>query len=101
MLTKNYTSNAKINLGLRVLNQREDGYHNLKSIFIEVNLSDELIFTPATKFSLIVEDKEKFGVPLDKTNLITKSYNLIKSKINRVSTEFNIRLKKIIPIKIN
>ena len=33
---------AKINLTLNVLNKREDGYHELKSIMKKINLYDEL-----------------------------------------------------------
>lgn len=37
---------AKINIGLRVLPKREDGFHNLESIFQTVDLADELIVRP-------------------------------------------------------
>ena len=37
-----YFPNAKINLGLRVLGLREDGFHNLQSAFIPVGWSDVL-----------------------------------------------------------
>ena len=37
-----YFPNAKINYGLRILNRREDGYHNLKSAFIPIGWSDVL-----------------------------------------------------------
>ena len=33
---------AKINLNLEILDKRDDGYHNLKSVFQKVNLYDEL-----------------------------------------------------------
>ncbi len=37
-------SNAKINLGLKVLNKRKDGYHNLHSLFLPITLFDRLEF---------------------------------------------------------
>jgi 4-diphosphocytidyl-2-C-methyl-D-erythritol kinase len=37
-------SNAKINLGLKVLNKREDGYHNLFSLFLPISLCDSIQF---------------------------------------------------------
>jgi 4-diphosphocytidyl-2-C-methyl-D-erythritol kinase len=33
---------AKINIGLNILSKREDGYHNLETIFYPINLWDEL-----------------------------------------------------------
>lgn len=35
---------AKINLGLRILSKRKDGYHNIDTIFAEVDLADDLTF---------------------------------------------------------
>lgn len=37
---------AKINLGLRVLRRRPDGYHDIESIFVAIDLSDILHFEP-------------------------------------------------------
>ena len=33
-------SNAKVNIGLKILNQRIDGYHNILTVFQEINLFD-------------------------------------------------------------
>ena len=43
---KTFFSYAKVNLGLKILNKRFDGYHDIHSLFIELNLSDKLIFLP-------------------------------------------------------
>ena len=51
-LTQSYFSHCKINLGLQVLNKRTDNFHNLSSIFIEVNLSDQLFFKPSNKLTV-------------------------------------------------
>jgi len=85
-------------MGLQVLNKREDGYHNLHSLFLEVDLYDELIFIPSDKFHLTIEGKEGAEIPLDESNLITKSYRLFQSMMKSVPTEYAIHLKKIIPI---
>ena len=42
--TLKYQSNCKINLVLKILNQRKDGLHNLESIFVELNLHDTITF---------------------------------------------------------
>lgn len=95
MLIHNYISHAKINLGLQVLNKREDGYHNLHSHFLEIDLSDELQFKKSLEFKLSVEGAD---LSPDKNNLISKAYRLIRSKVKNVPTEYAIHLKKIIPI---
>ena len=41
----NCKSFAKINLCLHVLNKREDGFHDIQSIFRMINLYDSLLFT--------------------------------------------------------
>ena len=41
-LSETIKSNAKINLSLDVLNLREDGYHNIDSIFQEISLHDTI-----------------------------------------------------------
>lgn len=33
---------ARINLSLEVLGKREDGYHNIKSVFQKINFYDEI-----------------------------------------------------------
>ena len=35
-------SHTKINLGLKVLNQRPDSYHNIETVFIEIDFGDKL-----------------------------------------------------------
>ncbi|MDP6570978.1 MAG: 4-(cytidine 5'-diphospho)-2-C-methyl-D-erythritol kinase [Candidatus Marinimicrobia bacterium] len=88
-------SNAKINLGLQVLNKREDGYHNLHSVFVETDLADTLTFSPAEKYSLKVEG---LSVPTDDSNLISKAYHLLRTQAQEASSEYSIHLKKKIPI---
>ncbi|MBQ2126777.1 MAG: 4-(cytidine 5'-diphospho)-2-C-methyl-D-erythritol kinase, partial [Bacteroidaceae bacterium] len=40
--------NAKINLGLDIVEKRPDGYHNLETVFYPIPLCDILEITPAT-----------------------------------------------------
>ena len=98
MLIYNYTSYAKINLGLKVLNKREDGYHNLHSLFIEINLYDEIIFTSSPNFSLKAEYPEDIHFPVDDTNLISQAYRLMHLESGSVPSEYTIHLNKVIPI---
>ena len=89
-----FKSFAKINLLLKVLNKRQDNYHNIYSLFLELNYYDEIIYSNCNHFNLTCEG---IDVPSDKTNLIYKAYQLIRSKY-RIKHKLSIHLKKNIPI---
>jgi len=42
-MTVSYLANAKINIGLNVIEKRSDGYHNLETVFYPLPVHDELI----------------------------------------------------------
>jgi len=67
--------NAKINLGLSVIERRPDGMHNIKTCYIPISIYDILEIQPSNKFSLV-----QSGLPLDcsaNDNLINKVWNLL------------------------
>lgn len=74
---------AKINLGLRILDRRADGYHNLSSFFVPVTLHDALEFIPGKKgFRLhmsgdIPDGKEDDNLVLQAAALIQKVSTLL------------------------
>ncbi len=45
-------ANAKINIGLQVLRKRDDGFHDINTIFIPVCISDEIFIEPSEKLEL-------------------------------------------------
>jgi len=86
---------AKINLFLKVLDKREDGFHNIVSIFRKIGLFDDL--------SLVIESAPYFSCKIigdfnfpDEENLIWKAAQLFSSFIKR-SLCFTITCKKNIP----
>ncbi len=91
----NYKSHAKINLGLSVIKKREDGYHNIDSLFIEMDLHDTISFTPSHAFSLTTNFSD---LPIDESNLVTKAYNLLLPAKSRDATEYSIHIEKKIPM---
>ena len=61
-------AHAKVNLDLRVLGSRPDGYHELRTVFQTIELHDTLICAPHSgPFTLKCRTA---GVPLDETNLV-------------------------------
>lgn len=93
---------AKINIGLRILNKREDGFHNIETIFYPVRLFDEInvhITNSNTDTNSIIVKAEKQTVPLNKSNTCFKAVEAI-FKAFRITDKYrmDILLKKHIPI---
>jgi 4-diphosphocytidyl-2-C-methyl-D-erythritol kinase len=85
--------NAKINIGLNVVSKREDGYHNLETIFYPIKLTDALEVIEAEESGLSISGIEIEGTP--ENNLILKAYQLLKTDFNLPPLQFH--LHKIIP----
>ena len=104
MLVKKITNNkiqidapAKINLFLEVLNKREDGFHNINSLFQAISIYDRLLFElieePVCQLKVLGDNI----LPVDSTNLIVRTYNYIKEKFE-LTGGLKIQLEKKIPI---
>ena len=85
---------AKINLDLRVLGLRPDGYHELRTIFQTVSLADtlEIAFTPARRTSVELVDAAAIA-----DNLVTRAANLALDAM-RITGGVWMRLVKRIPM---
>ena len=87
--------NAKINLGLNIVKKREDGYHNIESVFYPIPLFDILEVIPSINeskpFCLEVIDLPDDGKP----NLVEKAYKALAAKYEIPPIE--VILKKCIP----
>ena len=75
--------NAKINLGLNIVEKRPDGYHNLETIFYPIALQDILEITPrksdaTEKYTLTMYDAPFDGNIDD--NLVIKAYNALAAE---------------------
>ena len=72
--------NAKINLGLNIIEKRPDGYHNLETIFYPIHLQDALEVTRRENndapYTLHVKGTAIEGKPED--NLVVRAYELLK-----------------------
>jgi 4-diphosphocytidyl-2-C-methyl-D-erythritol kinase len=87
-------SSSKINLGLKVLNLRNDNYHNINSIFIEIDLYDIITFIPSNSFSLTCSNN---NITINEENTIVKAYEILNKKFN-FQNHYKILLEKNIPI---
>ena len=86
---------AKINLGLKVLNKRDDNFHNINSIFIQIDLHDTLNFIPSKKMSIECDNNH---IPTNHHNTIYKAYNILDD-IYSFNNHYTILLNKKIPIE--
>ncbi len=86
---------AKINIGLHILSKREDGYHNLETLFYPLsNLYDTLYITKSDSPVYTCSDK---SLKTDSSNLIVKAVLLLEKVFNR-KFPVTIRLEKRIPM---
>lgn len=85
---------AKINFGLNVVGKREDGYHNIETIFYPVTLSDTLEFFESGKYILETDNNI---LNSEKDNLISRARNLLQEYTGK-SINVRVHLKKHIPV---
>lgn len=91
--------NCKINLGLRILNKRPDGFHNLETVFYPVQWKDALEILPAEGGKGTV-DFTSSGLPIagkPEDNLCLKAYELLKKEYPELPL-VRIHLHKAIPM---
>jgi 4-diphosphocytidyl-2-C-methyl-D-erythritol kinase len=87
---------AKINVYLRIVGRRADGYHLLDSLMVPVSLYDEMtIHTEPGAFEVVVTCDDP-TIPCDKTNLVYKAAALL-CKETGVQARVSIDLHKRIP----
>src|SRR5579872_4313246 len=83
---------AKINLDLRILGRRPDGYHEVHTIFQTIDWADEIRMDQAEGFEFRTE-----GMPEDATNLVVRAVRAYE-ELSGVSAKVRIHLKKNVPI---
>jgi 4-diphosphocytidyl-2-C-methyl-D-erythritol kinase len=86
-------ANAKINLALAVKFRRADGYHEIESIFQEIDYYDQIDLTPNNELTLKTYSKD---IPLDRDNLCLQAAKLMQAKFGLSGV--NITLNKHIPV---
>ena len=91
--------NCKINLGLHILGKREDGYHNLETVFYPLNLTDilELLPTKETSNSFSFSQSGLTVEGSSSDNLCVKAYQLLKKDFPFLPA-MKLHLHKAIPM---
>ncbi|MBC7363058.1 MAG: 4-(cytidine 5'-diphospho)-2-C-methyl-D-erythritol kinase [Candidatus Aminicenantes bacterium] len=72
-------SPAKINLGLEILGVREDGYHELVTLYQSIDLCDKIIFKVRTDGHILLTGNDPL-VAWNKTNLVFRAAEILKQK---------------------
>ena len=87
--------NAKINIGLQIIRKREDGYHDLQTVFYPTDFfTDTLRISPANAEILFkMDSNENLGNPCD--NLCIKAFRMLQQDFGISNVE--IFLTKGIP----
>lgn len=86
--------NAKINIGLQVIDKRPDGYHNLETVFYPVNIHDVLEIVESEQLSLVAS-----GITIPEGtngNLCLRAYDILRERFDLPAV--TIYLHKVIPI---
>lgn len=90
---------AKINLTLEILNRREDGFHNIRSIMQLINLYDFLTISVRHASSIkIILSGNSSEIPYDERNLVYKACDLFLKTGNIKDVEVVINIEKHIPV---
>ena len=89
--------NCKINIGLSIVGKRQDGFHDIRSVFYPVGLCDALEIRPSEKdestFTLSGSD---IGECKSEDNLCMKAFRLVQKDYPQIG-QVNMHLHKAIP----
>jgi len=85
---------AKINIFLNVTRKREDGYHDIETLFSRVNLYDVLTIEKSQSFNICVNNQD---IPAGRDNIIYKVYTLLQEESGNKLQGVNVKLIKNIP----
>jgi 4-diphosphocytidyl-2-C-methyl-D-erythritol kinase len=86
---------AKVNLGLHILGKREDGFHELETLFQMVNWCDEIKIECLSRGLELVCNQT--DIPTDKGNLVIKAAHILQARYPGRCKGARIHLNKNIP----
>lgn len=80
---------GKINVGLWIRNKRSDGYHNLETIFLPIDLYDEISIRKSNRFRMV-------GPNFGEDDLMNKAHRYLEKRFGALPVE--ITIEKHIPV---
>lgn len=92
---------AKINLSLRVLALRADGYHDITTVFHAVSLADTLTIEPSTAQAgrrITVSGEGAPIVPLGDDNIVSRAALMLAHHVGLPDVDVDIHIAKAIPV---
>jgi 4-diphosphocytidyl-2-C-methyl-D-erythritol kinase len=90
---------AKVNLQLSVGPLRDDGYHDLVTVFHAVSLFDEVTVQPAGRTSVRVTGQDADSVPAGRANLAAQAASALAASLHRRGkSAVQIEIRKRIPV---
>jgi 4-diphosphocytidyl-2-C-methyl-D-erythritol kinase len=89
-------ASAKVNLCLQIVGQKSNGFHLLDSIVGFTEFGDHLSFKKSDELELTMKGAFSDQLPVDKSNLIFKAAELLRT-INNIKTGAHITLTKNLP----
>jgi 4-diphosphocytidyl-2-C-methyl-D-erythritol kinase len=88
---------AKVNLTLRVLGQRADGYHDIESLVVFADVGDRLSLTPGADLSLSVAGPGAAQTGAETDNLVVKAARALAARVTQLRAGA-FRLEKNLPV---
>jgi 4-diphosphocytidyl-2-C-methyl-D-erythritol kinase len=92
-------AHAKVNLDLRVLGTRPDGYHELRTVFQSIELHDTLVCRERP--GPFVLKSRTATIPLDRSNLVWKAAAALWKALGRAGEpcDTSVAIEKVIPME--
>lgn len=88
---------AKINLSLRILGKRPDGYHEIRTVLQTISLHDNLRFAETSGHDVLFSSDDP-GIPCDQRNLIVRAARALQVHYG-IDRGARIQLEKEIPVQ--
>ena len=91
-------AHAKLNLGLKVLGARGDGFHDILSVFQSIDLADRLLFHPSTVAGFSCSEP---SLPTTEDNLVLKAQSRFSKAVPEAEAllpTLHLHLEKSIPV---